>query len=79
MAAPYGLTGAIGVVSFCGLEVGLPNISALEAWTNLTGRPDRSDNSQAACSTPATANPDTSPVATGSAQERATDEIPARL
>ncbi len=79
LAAPYGETGAIGVDSFCGLTVGLPKISALAACTTRTGLPRRSESSQAACRTVATARPDTSPVATGSAQDLATEEIPARL
>src|SRR6476620_2919112 len=78
-AAPYGVTGAIGVDSSCGQTPGLPKISALDACTTATRRPVRSDSSNADCSTPAAASPDTRPVATGSCQDRATDEMPARL
>ena len=41
-AAPYGEVGVIGVDSSCGVTVGEPKISALDAWITRTGDPVRS-------------------------------------
>ena len=79
MAAPYGLTGRIGVASSWGLTLGSPNISALDACTNATGWPCRSCTARADSSSPTAPSPLTRAVRSGSDHDWATELIAARL
>src|ERR1700716_1624349 len=74
-ATPYGVTGASGVDSVCGVSAGSPKISLDDAWyTRIEGSTARIASSSDV--TPTAAN---SAVSTGYSHERGTNDGDARL